>query len=62
LLADVLDSETYCNHLLNVVENDELRKRLGTNSSQHVADKFSYQRLVSDMSALYYNLLENKKR
>jgi glycosyltransferase involved in cell wall biosynthesis len=62
LLADVLDSETYCNHLLNVVENDELRKRLGTNSSQHVADKFSYQRLVSDMSALYYKLLENKKR
>ncbi len=53
LLADVLDSETYCNHLLNVVENDELRKRLGTNSSQHVADKFSYQQLVSDMSALY---------
>ncbi len=62
LLADVLDSETYCNHLLNVVENDELRKRLGTNSRQHVADKFSYQRLVSDMSALYYNLLKNKKR
>lgn len=62
LLADVLDSETYCNHLLNVVENDELRKRLGINSSQHVADKFSYQRLVRDMSVLYYKLLENKKR
>ncbi len=62
LLADVLDSETYCNHLLSVVENNELRKRLGINSSQHVADKFSYQRLVRDMSALYYKLLENKKR
>jgi glycosyltransferase involved in cell wall biosynthesis len=62
LLADILDTQTYCNHLLKVVEDDELRKRLGSNSSGHVAEKFSYQRLVKDMSALYYELLENKKR
>ncbi len=61
LLADVLDTQTYCNHLLKVVEDDELRKRLGSNSSGHVAEKFSYQRLVKDMSALYYELLEKKK-
>ncbi len=62
LLADVQDAETFCNHLLRLVEDDDLRKKLGANSSIHVLSKFSYQRLVGDMSALYHQLLENKKK
>jgi glycosyltransferase involved in cell wall biosynthesis len=62
LLADILDTEKYCELLLSVVEDDGLRKRLGENSSRHVAEKFSYQRLVNDMSALYRKLLENNNR
>jgi glycosyltransferase involved in cell wall biosynthesis len=62
LLADVNDTQTYCDHLLRLVEDDALRLRMGSNSSKHVLQKFSYQRLMNDMSQLYYQLLEKKKR
>ena len=62
LLADVQDAATFADHLLRLVEDDELRKRLGANSSAHVMQRFSYQRLMRDMSALYNELLEKKKR
>jgi glycosyltransferase involved in cell wall biosynthesis len=62
LLADVQDAEAFCNHLLSLVENDELRIRLGSNSSHHVMERFSYQRLMNDMSGLYNQLLEQKKK
>lgn len=62
LLADVQDTETYCQHLLSLVEDDALRQRLGENSSTYVLEKFSYQRLVKDMSHLYQELLQKKNR
>jgi hypothetical protein len=37
-----------------------LRQTLGQNSHKHVMAKFSYQRLVSDMSQLYQELLHTK--
>lgn len=60
LLADVNDAETFCNHLLQLVENNDLRKQLGMNSDQHVMQRYGYQRLMHDMSSLYYELLSNK--
>jgi glycosyltransferase involved in cell wall biosynthesis len=60
LLADVQDTELYCDHLLRLVQDDELRKGLGENSCQHVIERFGYQRLIEDMSRLYYELLERK--
>jgi glycosyltransferase involved in cell wall biosynthesis len=60
LLADIQDTERFCQHLLRLVEDDALRQRLGQSSHQHVMEKFSYQRLVSDMSQLYYELLSAK--
>jgi len=62
LLADVQDTEAYCKHLLQLVQDDALRQRLGENSSGYVMQRFSYQRLVKDMSQLYRELLEKKKR
>jgi len=62
LLADIADSETFCYHLLQVVEDDDLRKRLGANSRDHVVKRFSYQRLMNDMSSLYFELLEKKNK
>ena len=62
LLADVQDTETYCNHLLKLVDDDDLRRTMGETSSRYVMERFSYQRLVNDMSQLYYQLLEKKKR
>ncbi len=57
LLSDINDTELFCNNLLAVVEDDNLRAELGNNSREFVAEKFSYQRLVRDMSALYNDLL-----
>jgi Glycosyltransferase len=61
LLADARKTEEYANLLLQLVNNDELRMRLGFNSSKHVLDKFSYQRLVKDMSGIYSELLQKQK-
>jgi glycosyltransferase involved in cell wall biosynthesis len=61
LLADVKEPEIFSGHVLRLVEDDALRQRLGANSRQHVLQRFSYQRLVTDMSALYYDLLDRKK-
>jgi len=47
--------------LLQFVEDDELRQRLGECSHLHVMNRFGYQRLVDDMSQLYYELLDKKK-
>ncbi len=57
LLSDIADTELFCNNLLSLVEDDSLRSELGNNSREFVAEKFSYQRLVKDMSALYNDLL-----
>lgn len=61
LLADVQDTELFCEHLLSLVEDDSLRQQMGGGSHEHVMSRFSYQRLVDDMSKLYYELLERKK-
>jgi glycosyltransferase involved in cell wall biosynthesis len=61
LLSDVTDATSFSDNLLRLVEDDELRFRLGNNSRQYVLKKFSYQRLVKDMSDLYYELLDKKK-
>jgi glycosyltransferase involved in cell wall biosynthesis len=58
LLADVQSTETFCEHLLYLVEDGNLRRKMGERSHEHVIKRFSYQRLVSDMSQLYYELLE----
>jgi glycosyltransferase involved in cell wall biosynthesis len=60
LLADVQDTEAFCHHLLRLVEDDGLRQGMSGKGSTHVLEKFSYQRLMRDMSALYWELLEKK--
>ncbi len=60
LLADINDCGTFCKHLLNLVENDGLRKEMSSDSSFFVMKRFSYQRLMKDMSDLYYELLSEK--
>lgn len=60
LLADLSDHETFCKHLLNLVDDDNLRMQIGSDSSYYVTKRFSYQRLTKDMSNLYYELLSEK--
>jgi glycosyltransferase involved in cell wall biosynthesis len=61
LLADVQDAATFADHVLQLVQNDDLRHNL-SNGRQHVVERFSYQRLMRDMAALYHQLLDQKKR
>ena len=62
LLSDVGDAGTFSKNLLQLVEDDQLRTNLGKQGAQHVMKRFSYQRLVADMSALYHELLAKKNR
>ena len=62
LLADVHETEKFSDHVLRLVEDDALRQQMGAGSHLHIMERFSYQRLVNDMSRLYHELLEKKKR
>lgn len=61
-LSDIEDTNTFCDHLLRLVEQDSLRQQMSGRGSTHVLERFSYQRLVRDMSGLYRELLEKKRR
>ena len=60
LLAGVDERGLFCRHLLHLVEDDSLRRALSNNSQAYVMQRFSYQRLMNDMSELYYQLLSKK--
>ena len=60
LLANVDDEELFCNHLLQVVEDDGLRAELGSNSRPYVMHQFNHQRMIQDTANLYYELLRKK--
>ena len=61
LLSDISDSETFCKNLLRLVEDKNLRCKLGSAGQGYVTSRYSYRRLVTDMSALYNELLRLKK-
>lgn len=44
--------------LLNLVDDDQLRKKMGENGWKFVEKKFHYKRLVNDMKELYHELLD----
>ncbi len=60
LLSDINDTITFCSHLLRLTEDRELRCQFGRAGEQFVTGRFSYQRLVTDMAALYNELLTAK--
>jgi len=61
LLSGIGDEETFTRLLLGLVESEELRNKLSSAGKDFVLSKFGYRRLVTDMSNLYYHLLEKKK-
>jgi glycosyltransferase involved in cell wall biosynthesis len=61
LLSDIHDKHSFFENLLRLVEDSELRYKLSQQGKQHVMERYSYQRLIKDMSGLYYNLLQYKK-
>lgn len=51
----------FSENLLTLIENDELRKNMSGKGIDFVMQTFHYQRLISEMSELYYSLLDNRK-
>ena len=60
LLSEITDVKTFSNNLLHLVNDAELRKKFSSAGKDHVVSKFSYHRLVNDMSGLYHDLLDKK--
>lgn len=59
LLSDIGDETLFYLNLLSVVENAELRLKIGQKGYEFVMKRFAYQRLVSDVKGLYNILLAN---
>lgn len=60
LLANADEVAGFCQHLLNLVQDDRLRASLGSDSRYTVMQRYGYQRLVRNTSDLYYELLSEK--
>ncbi|MFT4601085.1 MAG: glycosyltransferase involved in cell wall biosynthesis [Arenicella sp.] len=54
------DREKYKEELRKMIESKDLREKMSQNGWNHVKDKFSYDRLCSDMEKVYIEALENK--
>ncbi|MGC4058330.1 MAG: glycosyltransferase [Chitinophagaceae bacterium] len=54
-------TDAFADALLRLTENDILRTEMGISGAEWVNGKFSYQRLVNDMSGYYHSLLRKAK-
>ncbi len=61
LLSPSQDVEAFAANLLRVVEDDAFRADLGASAHHYVMEKYSYQRLVADMTKLYEELVPTPK-
>lgn len=59
-LVDANDDMRFEERLWQLVNDGDLRFRMGEAARQHVLDKFSYQRLVNDISNVYTLLAQEK--
>jgi glycosyltransferase involved in cell wall biosynthesis len=57
LLCNSEDVSQFAEYLLGLVQNSDLRKKMSNQGSEYVLNKFSYQRLCSDMATLYKSML-----
>jgi glycosyltransferase involved in cell wall biosynthesis len=55
------DSETYVENLRLLVENEKLRVKFAEIGKEFVRERFSFERLTSEMSEYYRKLLNRKK-
>ncbi|SDC70523.1 glycosyltransferase [Niabella drilacis] len=60
LLAGIQDKQTFFDHLLTLVNDDEWRAAMGNSSTGFITARFGVKRLASDFRDLYYSLLSGK--
>jgi len=61
LLVNNNDFNDFYTTLLKLVEDDQLRKKLGENGWTFVKEKFHYTRLIREISELYNNMLQKSR-
>jgi glycosyltransferase involved in cell wall biosynthesis len=52
------DAQPFAEYLLQLIEDRELRERMGAGGWEHVKNKFHFTRLINDMTMLYQELLD----
>lgn len=57
LLSETNNHVTLANHLLRLIDDDELRKEFGSDGWDYVREKFHYRRLAKDTANVYKELL-----
>ena len=62
LLVENDNLEEFSEKLLELIENDNLRNEIKKHGENFVKDKFGYQRLVNDITKLYYQLLKKNEK
>jgi len=58
LITEPGHTDQFADALLRLTENENMRTAFGARGIRHAAQHYSYQRLVTDMSAYYSSLLE----
>ncbi|MDX2003524.1 MAG: glycosyltransferase [Chitinophagales bacterium] len=62
LLSETGNTVQFANHIITLVENDQLRHIMGKDASKYVIDKYHFMRLVRDMESLYKQLLADRAK
>lgn len=59
-ITEVEDVKTFARYLVNLIEDEGLRKKMGKSGYENVIKRYSRQRLIRDMRNLYLRFLEKK--
>jgi glycosyltransferase involved in cell wall biosynthesis len=50
---------TFINHILELIENEELRKRVGTNARKKIEEQYSWKKIGEKFEKVYSKILED---
>jgi len=60
ILVDSRSPETFADALLTLINNDAMRKKMGSAGREFVRENFSEERFLTDLEALYRRILRRK--
>ena len=60
-ITEVGDVQLFADYVLKLIEDSELRSRMGRHGYDNVIKRYSKQRLINDMRKLYLSFLNKKK-
>ena len=60
-ITEVGDVTSFANYVIELIEDAELRKKMGKSGYENVISRYSKQRLINDMRSLYLSFLNKKK-